>query len=277
MTRLVARFHNPQVLRSDSPLSDDQIRRIAPSIFADGKHESRSERYAYIPTSAVLEKLRSEGFQPFMVCQTRVRDDAKRDHTRHMMRLRHASQITGSEANEILLLNSHDGTSSYQMIAGQFRFVCSNGLVCGNAMSDIRIPHKGDVVDKVVSGAFEVLEGFTRVVEEREEMKALNLNSDEQLAFARAALVLRYDNQDGKPAPITESDVLFARRREDQSADLWTTMNRVQENVINGGLLGRNATGHRTTTRPVTGIDQSVKLNRALWVLANEMAKLRKD
>ncbi|EPG8535319.1 hypothetical protein ORO10_004279 [Klebsiella aerogenes] len=41
-------------LRSDYPLSDDQIRRVAPSIFADAPHESRSERYAYIPTAAVL-------------------------------------------------------------------------------------------------------------------------------------------------------------------------------------------------------------------------------
>jgi len=56
-------------LRSDYPLSDDQIRRVAPSIFADAPHESRSERYSYIPTAAVLTELRKEGFQPFMVTQ----------------------------------------------------------------------------------------------------------------------------------------------------------------------------------------------------------------
>ncbi|MBN9406008.1 MAG: DUF932 domain-containing protein, partial [Burkholderiales bacterium] len=64
-------------LRSDYPLSDDQIRRVAPSIFADAPHESRSQRYAYIPTAAVLTELRKEGFQPFMVTQTRVRDEGK--------------------------------------------------------------------------------------------------------------------------------------------------------------------------------------------------------
>ncbi|EER8463752.1 DUF945 domain-containing protein, partial [Escherichia coli] len=26
-----------------------------------------------------------------------------------------------------ILLNSHDGTSSYQMLPGYFRFVCQNG------------------------------------------------------------------------------------------------------------------------------------------------------
>ena len=69
-------------LRSDYPLSDDQIRKVAPSIFADAPHESRSERYAYIPTAAVLAELRKEGFEPFMAAQTRVRHDDRRDYTK---------------------------------------------------------------------------------------------------------------------------------------------------------------------------------------------------
>lgn len=82
-TRIPFRFPFP-VLRSDYPLSDDQIHRVAPSIFADAPHESRSQRYAYIPTAAVLTELRKEGFQPFMATQTRVRDEGKREHTKHM-------------------------------------------------------------------------------------------------------------------------------------------------------------------------------------------------
>jgi len=83
-----------------------------PSIFADAPHGSRSDRYAYIPTSTVLTKLRQEGFEPFMVCQTRVRNEDRREYTKHLIRLRHASQINGDEANEIILLNSHDGTNA---------------------------------------------------------------------------------------------------------------------------------------------------------------------
>jgi len=120
--QLASRFASRSpMLRADHPLSDDQIRRVSPSIFAEGKHESRSDRYAYIPTGAVLTALRTEGFQPFMVCQTRVRDEGKREHTKHMVRLRHATQINGAEANEIILLNSYDGTSSYQLLAGLLR------------------------------------------------------------------------------------------------------------------------------------------------------------
>jgi hypothetical protein len=152
--QLASRFASRSpVLRSEHPLSDDQIRRVAPSIYAEDKHDSRSERYSYIPTAAVLTKLRVEGFQPFMVCQTRVRDEGKREHTKHLLRLRHASQINGCEANEIILLNSHDGSSSYQMLAGMFRFVCHNGLVCGDTVADVRVPHKGDVAGHVIEGA----------------------------------------------------------------------------------------------------------------------------
>jgi hypothetical protein len=275
MSSLATRFgRNANVLRAQAPLSDDQIRKVAPSIFAESKHTSRSERYTYIPTSDVLRGLRREGFVPFMVAQTRVRDEGKREHTKHMMRLRHASQINGAEAKEIILLNSHDGTSSYQMLAGMFRFACCNGMVCGDTMSDIRVPHKGSVVDRVIEGAFDVLDGFTRVVEEREGMKALGLNSGEQAAFARAALELRYDTETAA-APVTESQLLQTRRLEDRSDDLWTTFNRVQENLIQGGLQGRTPAGRPMRTRPVVGIDQGVKLNRALWVLAEEMRKLR--
>lgn len=273
---LATRFtRQSPILRSNSPLANDQIRAVAPSIFADAPHTSRTERYTYIPTITVLDSLRKEGFEPFMVTQTRVRDDGRRDFTKHMLRLRHASQINDTEANEIILLNSHDGTSSYQMLAGMFRFVCSNGLVCGSTVADIRVKHKGQIVDNVIEGAFDVLDGFGLVREVREEMKAISLKPEEANAFAKAALTLKYEPDDTKPAPITESQILCPRRNADTGADLWTTFNRVQENLVRGGLDGRTATGSRRRTREVSGIDQSVKINRALWTLAEEMQKLK--
>ena len=274
--QLASRFASRSpVLRSDHPLSDEQIRTVAPSIFADAPHESRSQRYAYIPTSTVLTELRKEGFQPFMVTQTRVRDEGKREHTKHMVRLRHASQINArSEANEIILLNSHDGTSSYQMLAGMFRFVCSNGLVCGDTVADVRVPHKGDVAGQVIAGAYEVLHGFDRALESRESMQAITLDAGESEVFARAALSLKYDDPD-KPAPITETQILMPRRVDDRRPDLWSVFNRTQENLTKGGLHGRAANGRRQQTRPVQGIDSDIRLNRALWLLADGMRQLK--
>ncbi|HDR8963674.1 TPA: DUF945 domain-containing protein [Burkholderia vietnamiensis] len=269
------RYGSP-ILRADSPLSDDQIRSVAPSIFADGKHASRSERYTYIPTIDVLRGLRNEGFQPFMVCQSRVRDPGKREYTKHMLRLRHATQIVGEEANEVVLLNSHDGTSSYQMLAGVLRFVCQNGMVAGDSVRDIRIPHKGNIARNVIDGAFDVLDTFDLIREQTDSMRGVELDRAEQHAFARSALALRYDPTDTEaPSPVTESQLLAPRRFEDRRDDLWTVFNRVQENLTKGGLHGRSRPGRAMSTRPVTGIDQNVKLNRALWMLADAMRQMK--
>ena len=274
--QLASRFASRSpVLRSERPLSDDQIRAVAPSVFAKAPHESRSERYSYIPTATVLQELRGEGFEPFMVTQTRVRHDDRRDYTKHMIRLRHASQINGREANEIILLNSHDGTSSYQMLAGMFRFVCSNGLVCGDTVADVRVPHKGDVSGHVIEGAYEVLRGFDRVKDSCDAMRAITLDEGEAEVFARAALALKYDPTDNKPAPITESQILMPRRFDDRRPDLWSVFNRTQENLTKGGLHGRSANGRRQQTRPVQGIDSDVRLNRALWMLADGLRQLK--
>ena len=273
--QLASRFTpRSPVLRSNHPLSDDQIRTVAPSIFAENPHESRSQRYSYIPTAAVLTELRKEGFQPFMVCQTRVRHEDRREFTKHMLRLRHASQINGAEANEIILLNSHDGSSSYQMLAGMFRFVCQNGLVCGDTVADVRVPHKVNVTDHVIEGAFEVLHGFGQVQDSRDSMRAITLDEGEAEIFARSALTLKYDDS-GKALPITENQILRPRRFDDNRPDLWSVFNRVQENLVKGGLSGRAANGRQQSTRPVQGIDQNVRLNRALWLLADGLRQLK--
>jgi hypothetical protein len=143
---LAARFaRNTFVVRSEAPLAEDQMRSAAPSIFAQGKHASRSERYTYIPTIEVLRGLRKEGFEPFMVAQSKSRIEGKTGFTKHMIRMRHVSgdagQITKPEANEIILINSHDGASSYQLLSGLFRYACCNGLVVGTVSNDIRIAH----------------------------------------------------------------------------------------------------------------------------------------
>ncbi len=270
------------VIRSDAPVSEDQIRAAAPSIFALGKHASRSERYTYIPTIDVLRGLRKEGFEPFMVAQGCSRIEGKTEFTKHMIRMRHAGQVqTKPEANEIILINSHDGASSYQMLAGMFRFVCCNGLVVGQVVDDIRIPHKGNIQGEVIEGAFRVLDEFEAVEQHAEAMKAMQLEQPEELAFATAALALRFGEQvveetgGHRPAPVTAQQLIQARRPEDVGHSLWTTFQRVQENVIRGGQPGRSVQGKRLHTRPVGSIDRGVSLNRALWMLAEEMRKLK--
>jgi hypothetical protein len=266
--RLASRFGRINQIRRDRPLTHEELMHHVPSIFSETKHESRSDRYSYIPTITLLENLKREGFQPFFACQTRVRDLSKREHTKHMLRLRRAGQIASKQVPEIILLNSHDGSSSYQMIPGLFRVVCANGLVCGQSFGEVRVPHKGDVVEKVIEGAYEVLGVFDRVEEKRDAMQSLLLPPPAQHALANAAITYRFGEEH---QPVTVSQVLNPRRYEDRSDDLWTVYQRIQENLIKGGLSGRNAQGRSSRTRAVNGIDGDVKLNRALWVMAEEL------
>ncbi len=96
MTRLASRFGAANLIRRDRPLTREELFRVVPSVFSEDKHESRSERYTYIPTISLLDSLQREGFQPFFACQTRVRDPGRREHTKHMLRLRREGQITGN-------------------------------------------------------------------------------------------------------------------------------------------------------------------------------------
>jgi len=146
--------------------------------------------------------------------------------------------------------------------------------VCGDTFADVRVPHKGDVTDYVIEGAYEVLHGFEQVQGSRDSMRAITLDDGEAEVFARSALTLKYDGS-GKVLPITENQILRPRRFDDNLSDLWSAFNRVQENLVKGGLSSRAANGRQQHTRPVQGIDQNVRLNRALWLLADGLRQLK--
>lgn len=264
-------------------LTIDAIRQLAPSAFATEKHESRSDRYAYIPTSAVIEAMMREGFQPFMATQSRSRIEGKAEFTKHMLRFRHPDATGNGSIPEVVLVNSHDGTSAYKLFAGIFRVVCSNGMIAADKLTgSLSIQHTGNIVDRVIEGSFQIIGESRKVLETTHAWEALALTSGEQSAYAEAAHTLRFADAEGTIAtPITAAMLLAPRRHEDAGNDLWKTMNRVQENVIKGGLTARAARrdgerrGRLVTTRTVKGIDQDVKLNRALWQLAERMAELK--
>jgi hypothetical protein len=295
---------NPSVaLRLQNPLSMDELRHYAPSAFATSAHESRSARYTYIPTSDVISGLMREGFQPFKATQGRSRVAGKAEYTKHLIRFRHpdsfsAIQKVGDSVPEVVLVNSHDGTSAYKLSAGLFRLVCSNGLMVSDSTVEmLSIQHKGDIVRDVIEGSFQIVGQSEKALARADEWNQLQLTAGEQGAFADAARQLRFADVEGKiTSPITAEQLLRPRREADATGiinwrtpaapkpDLWHTLNVVQENVVRGGLHGMQhgtdpQTGRRTmrrvTTREVRGIDQDVKLNRALWMLAERMAELK--
>jgi len=284
-------YNGTKILRArgDDGLSLDAIQAQAPSVFAADKHASRSARYTFIPTKDLLTGLLAEGFVVHEVRQAAVRDVTKDGFQKHSLRLRHRSNPTrsGGAAHEVLLANAHDGAGAYIMMSGWFRFACLNGLiVCDGADAEvIRFRHSGGqrTLDNVVDAAFTVIDGGTEEARRIEHMQAVPLNLDEQVAFAEAAMELRFDGEATARQAIDPRLVNTARRPEDQRGDVWTTFNRVQENLVQGGLQFRRrqavANGDvrevRATTRPLQNIEGDTKLNRALWVLAERMAQLK--
>jgi hypothetical protein len=260
-------------------MSLEQVRAVAPSVFAMSPHMSRSERYAYIPTVDVLNGLAREGFHVVKAGQSRTRIPGKADFTKHMLRLRHESTVDelptlGGVVPEIVLKNSHDGTSCYQLLGAMFRFICLNGMVVADSLiGSLKVQHSGDVTSKVIEGSFEVLKNTGKAIEAAKAWAEIELSDDESLAFANAAHTVRFGAEDTTINPVR---LLTARRPDDQGRDLWRTFNRVQENVIRGGLQGLNTEGtRRVSSRAIRGIDGDIRLNTALWQLAESMAALK--
>ncbi len=267
-------------------LSEDEMRKIAPSIFATVAHESRSERFAPIPTIEVLRGLEREGFFPVGVRQSTTRDEGKREFTKHLIRMRRLDNVeaykVGDTVCEMLLKNANDGTSAYDLMAGLFRIACLNSLVAQTATIDtVKIRHQGDVMGKVIEGTYRVLGEAQNALAAPQDWSKITMGRDASMALAEAAHVLRFGDAEGEvTTAIQPAQLLIPRRAADRAGDLWTGFNVVQENVIRGGLtaMGRDANGQprRTTTRQVKGIDQDVRLNKALFVLGERMAQLLK-
>ena len=264
------------ISRDARPLDNDHLARLAPAIFADAPHASRSERYSFVPTIAVLDALRSGGWVPVAAMQGRARDLSRIGVQRHVVRLRHPDMVARSVGDlvpELVVVNSHDGTSSYQLHAGVFRLVCGNGMVVADTtFAKVAIPHFAVKPAEILEASYEVIEDVPQVVGAVESMRALPLSTEEQTIFAREAASLRWDDD---KLPIDPAQLLTTRRREDRAADLWTTLNVVQENMIRGGLRGRTTTGKRQRTFGIKSAAEDTRINKALWRLADEMRRLK--
>lgn len=273
------------IVRSQTPMTLTQIHQAAPSVFADHKRGDRSERYTFIPTSAVLDRLLTEGFSVFAAGQTITRrtigeyvlgeEPGNKLFAKHILRLRKNDGKTlrkvGDEFPEVVLTNSHDGTSAFQLVGGIYRLICSNGMVVGRDQGEVKVRHSGDVVDNVIEGSFRVVDDLKQIGERVEAYSNIYINQREQLLLADAAITARW----GDNKPVEAAAINAPRRYQDRGSDLWTTFNRIQENVTKGGQAGRSASGRRLTTRAVNSVSVDTNLNRALFTLADEFAKLK--
>lgn len=253
-------------------LSPATLMQSAPSIYAQGPAPGLSRRYTFVPTSEIVEGLQGANWMPVQVEEQRARQIERVGFQKHVIRFRRLEQMaTLDEWNvELVLLNSHDAGCAYQIHAGIYRRICSNGLVVSEGgFETLRFRHSGLKTEEVVRASLSVIESVPLISQRINDFRMRVMTWGEQLNFAKAALQVRYEDS----APVNPDAILRPRRVEDDSADLWTILNRVQENLIRGGVCdghrGRN--GRLRSVRALRGIDSKVTMNKALWDLAQQV------
>jgi hypothetical protein len=257
--------HSSAFLRNLSP---EVLRERVPAAFAPSAHESRSPAYTFIPSSRVVEGLGSVGFYPVDARQAARAKSTL--HARHLIRFRRRFETVtalGEVTPELLFLNSHDGTSAYQLRVGLYRTVCTNGLIVSQGtFPTFRVAHRGDVVGDVVRAALEISERFEVLAASVERMEKTPLDQIQRLDFAAQALALRFPGR--TEYGLEPARLLVPRRSEDVGNDLWRTLNVLQEGLLKGGIPRRSASNRLIRTRRITGIKEDLRINSGLWDLA---------
>ncbi|CAN5425545.1 DUF932 domain-containing protein [soil metagenome] len=262
-------------------ISLEKLQTLTPSVFTVDSASRTSEKYQHISTEKVVKALMAEGFVPTLATQSSARLETKEAYTKHMLRFRHvdARPTMSGLFPEIVLINSHDGLSSYRLMAGIYRLICSNGLTAGKMYNEIRVRHQGDILGQVIEGTYQVVEDSKKMLDAAERMGSIQLSHSEKKIFAESAHAIRFEN-----SPLSEAiepiQLLSARRStEFNKDDLFTVFNVVQENLIKGGVRGyaKDANGRhkKVSTRAIKSIDQNTSLNRALWTLSEKMMQLK--
>ncbi|MBK8001226.1 MAG: DUF932 domain-containing protein [Verrucomicrobia bacterium] len=144
-------------------------------------------------------------------------------------------------------------------------------VVADGSFETIRFRHAGLDPDVVVRSSLRLMEFLPRLAARVEQMRERMLEPRESLELAEHALQLRYATVN--ESPIHPGTLLTARRAEDQGVDLWTTTNRVQENLIRGGVADgrRDSRGVLRSVRALRGIDSKVTINKGLWGIAERL------
>lgn len=229
-----------------------------------------SSRYEFVDTREIIRRMADEGWR---VASTTVAAPRKRDplFAKHMLDFRHPDlpEVQGS-VPRLLVTNSHDGSSSARVLAGVFRFVCSNGLVVGNTVGAATVRHTGDAAADLIHRMQQLAKNTERLYSSIEKWSKIELSRERRHEFARYAAQLRW----GDPHRFEPEDLLMVRRAEDDRGDLWATFNRVQENTVRGGVVGLSRSGRAATSRPLSDITRSVEYNEQLWQLAEEVSEL---
>lgn len=254
----------------------ETVRYMAPAVFQTEMHESRSPKhYKQTSVAGLFEQADALGLGCTQVKVAGVKTLGRDGFQKHILTFERRDDIfTGGDRSRLYAMNSHDGTTGHWLWIGKLRMVCENGLMSGSVDDMIRTRHAGNAAGKIAEAIDRMLGRWATMDETIEGWKNITLSPDEYYEYASQAAALRWDGEEAKPVV---GQLLRVHRPEDAAHDLWTVFNRVQENLVRGGVqvrsIGQNGRNRIVRARGVNQIDANAKLNRDLWSLTETFAK----
>ena len=273
--------------RSARPLDHYEVTQRVPALFTDTPHPDRSDRYGMMSTYEAMSIILDNGWVPVTAAQVKPRKADNLAYGKHLIAFTNAD-FEGTEEGKptLLLYNSHDGTSSFKIMTGFYRFVCSNGIVCGTGFSH-NLRHSKANASSFQAMLDDVMPKFPAMLQRIQQMQEVYVDSYQTSYFAEMALDTRWESyynackRDEKPKGSfwtyqIANDALRAKRIEDQANTAWNIFNRVQEVVLKGrtNILSysqRHPEGAFRKARAVTSVKATVDINQKLWDLADNI------
>ncbi len=264
-------MNHPRLLNSKNALKTLNLMAVAPSIFTDEPASGMSNRYEHVSTMKIVDALCREGWTPSFAVEKRSRLAGRIGYQKHMIRFRRGTpERVGDTIPELLLTNSHDGSTSFKIQGGLFRLVCGNGLVIADrTFGQVRMRHVGFDAAYALAVAEDFSGRLPQIGLMVDAMQSRVLTPAERTRLAVRAIRLRWPGRRG--FRIRPRQLLKERRRDDSGSNLWLSYNVIQENLMRGGLETNLKNEKSRTSRPVRSIDETIRLNTGLWELASAM------
>lgn len=239
---------------------------VAPSVFAQSPDSNVSDKYTFIRTWDIVEKLNELGW--FAVDAKQTGRKKTNPHARHMIILENKDYVSRNGVTaRVYVHNSHNRTKRFQIGIGFFVRICSNGLIVKdeNEFSDeYKVKHINVIVDNVQEVIDDIIKRFEVHYERIEQYRQITLTEDEKIKFALEAIKLRYSKEKNE---IDPNNILITRHAEYEEANLWNVFNIIQENLMNGGTEYKSKKGRNLKTRKVNSLDREVYFNENLWMI----------
>jgi hypothetical protein len=200
----------------------------------DSKLPTLTDNYKLAKTGDLINKVKALGFTVDKFVALKTRKIERRGYQKH--RVLFSSESLATEHNkegklQLLMTNSHDGSSSVVFQLGFFRYICSNGLVAGQMVGEpIRVRHIGKNFDEKLEQAVIEVAARAKLLDEAiNKLKSISLLPEQIKSFELQAAQIRYVDK-------KVIDVDFpVRRNEDTGNGLFEVFNRIQEGLTQGG------------------------------------------